>query len=205
MCTYTDAEWVRLLKEEPRSAEVERCLWEELYRFCWCQMRNRDFDEQLATDCAVDAYRRIVRSIGSFRFECSFRSWCRIIAANCANTIGGREGKRRGREEPLPETEAEEPAAPDDASELRADADTILARLRPCLNALPKRQRQVIELLYLTRDENGEFVEQPREAVAAQLGINAGAVAVAAFHARVALQRCLRSLGYESADDILFL
>lgn len=205
MCTYTDAEWVRLLKEEPRSAEVERCLWEELYRFCWCQMRNRDFDEQLAIDCAVDAYRRIVRSVGSYRFECSFRSWCLIIAANCANTIAKKEGKRRSREEPLPETEAEEPAAPDDTSALRADADTILARLRPCLNALPKRQREVIELLYLTRDENGAFVEQSREAVAAQLGITVGAVAVAAFHARVALQRCLRSLSYESADDILLL
>ncbi|GIK72595.1 MAG: hypothetical protein BroJett021_15830 [Chloroflexota bacterium] len=205
MCTYTDAEWVSLLKEEPLSAEVERCLWEELYRFCWRQMRRRDLDEQLATDCAVDAYRRIVRNIGSFRFECSFRSWCRIIAANCANTIGGKEGRRRSREEPFPELEAEEPAAPDGASALRADADTILARLRPCLNALPRRQRQVIELLYLSRDNTGEFVEQSREAVAAQLGITVGAVTVAAFHARVALQRCLKSSGYGSADDILLL
>lgn len=205
MCTYTDAEWVRLLKEEPRSAEVERCLWEELYRFCWFQMRRRDFDEQLATDCAVDAYRRIVHNIGSFRFECSFRSWCRVIAAHCANTIGGKEGRRRDREEPLPELETEEPVAPDDTSTLRADADMILQRLRPCLNALPRRQRQVIELLYLTRDDNGDFVEQSREAVAAQLGIKVGAVTVAAFHARAALRQCLEASGYPGSDDILYL
>lgn len=81
----------------------------------------------------------------------------------------------------------------------------VLRRLWPCLQKLPKRQREVIFLRYLTVSANGEFVEQTLEQVAITLDITKEAVAVAAAHARNRLRDCLHSLGYEGPDDILAL
>ena len=205
MCNYTDIEWVHLLKNDPRPAEVDRCLWEEVYRFCWFQVRSLGFDEQLATDCAVDAFTRIVSHISSFRFECSFRAWWRVIAANRVKTLGERAGRRTRREASFPEDEADEPGEAASFTDLLAPPATILQRLRPCLEALRQRHRQVIELRYLVQNTAGEFVEQTVEAVAAQLNLTPGNVAVIAARARAALRQCLEAREFLDADDVLRL
>lgn len=205
MCNYTDAEWIRLLKQTPRPAAVETCLWEEVYKFCWFQMRKAGFDEQLATDCAVDVFRRVVKNVDTFRLECSFRTWWRKIATHSVITFINRAGKRLQREEPLPDFEEIKHSQPDSFTNLAADAAVILQRMWPCLQKLPKRQREVTFMRYLTVDANGAFVEQTPEEIATKLGITREAVAVAAAHARARLRQCLEALGYGRPDDILAL
>lgn len=205
MCNYTDAEWIRLLKQTPRPAAVDTCLWEEIYKFCWFQVRRAGFDEQLAADCAVESFHRVVKGADTFRLESSFRTWWRVIASNVVRTHLERGRKRGRREEPLPDFEEIKHSQPDDFTNLAADAAVILQRMWPCLQKLPKRQREVTFLRYLTMDADGEFAEQTPEEIATKLGITREAVAVAAAHARARLRQCLEALGYGGPDDILAL
>jgi RNA polymerase sigma factor (sigma-70 family) len=205
MCNYTDAEWIRLLKQTPRAADVDVCLWEDFYKFCWFQVRKAGFDEQLATDCAVETFHRVVKGAASFRLESSFRTWWRVIASNVVRTHLERARKRERREEPLPEIEDIKYSQLDNFTNLAAGTTVILQRLWPCLQKLPKRQREVIFLRYLTVDADGELSEQSPEDIAGTLGITKAAVAVASAHARSRLRLCLESLGYDGPDDILAL
>lgn len=203
MCGFTDAEWVRLLKQEPRAAEAEKCLWEDIYKYCWYELRKKGFDDgELIEDCAVDVFERTVNNVTTFRFESSFRTWWRVIASKRILTLIQRELRRRRREQPLPDSEDLDFSTSDTFTAVTAEQRVVLQRLQPCLEQLGKRQRQVIELRFLTPNGEGRLVEQSVDAVAAQLQITNGAVATASHNACANLRKCLEANGYFEPDDI---
>jgi RNA polymerase sigma factor (sigma-70 family) len=206
MCSYPDVEWVHLLKQEPPDEAALVCVWHDIYRFCYDQMLGYGLDEDAALDAAHETLRRLLRSLalasGGFRFECSLRTYWRTIAARCVKTIVTKEIRRQRRGVLL--SQLEEIEQPDGVAfvDLRAGQELILQRLKPCLERLPKRQRSVIILRYLTRNEHGEFEENSLEQVAEVLEITRGAVAVASAHARASLRLCLEAHEFHSSSDI---
>jgi RNA polymerase sigma factor (sigma-70 family) len=205
-CSYTDVEWVHLLKHEPPDPTALTCAWQDICRFCYDQMASYRLDGQPALDAAHETLRRLLRSLhqpDGFRFECSLRSFWRTIAARCVKTIVTKEMKRQHQQVLISTLGEVEPSIGDSFTDLSAGQELILRRLQPCLDELPKRQRDVINLRYLTRDEHGDFVENSPETVATLLGIARTAVNMAASHAREALRRCLEARGYRTAGEIL--
>lgn len=84
------------------------------------------------------------------------------------------------------------------------DDNDIINGLQPCLNELSKRERTIIELLYLTEHPIGskEFGMSAGE-VAERLDISRNQVNVRASDARNKLLRCLERQGFNRINDFL--
>ncbi len=144
-------------------------------------------NEHDARDAVQDAYLRAYRSIPRFRGDAAFSTWLHRIVANCAATQLA--GCDRRQHQPLDTvTPADtEPAFverrhdhdPEACSAQVADRD----RLTAALSALPDRLRAVVVL----RD----IYDLPHEAIAAELGITAGAAKVRLHRARRQLRERL--------------
>lgn len=191
MTDRTDQEWIRQLKQEDPEAIED--LWMLLYTLaaklsgqrCWDDAMTQ---EALAQEAALQAYQRITkRGIYQFRFESSFRSFCwRII---------GNEIWRLLKKQAQPYAELDEEAIPQSCTHTLTNPDAIWEKLRPCLDHLSAREREVIDLLY------GQ--EHPPEKVAESLAISRNYVNVLAHRARQQMRDCLQAHGYQTADDLL--
>jgi RNA polymerase sigma factor (sigma-70 family) len=184
----TDQIWVRELKQEDQKAITD--LWEKLFLWGLTLTRKYNQTEDIGRDSAVAAYWRIMeRGIYQYKFQGPFLGFCRRVLVNEVN--------RRMKEEPYvadiddlavqhPSTKITDPVA---------DANTILARLQPCLDELKEREREIITLLYMQ--------DLTPETVAETLGISRQNTNVIAFRSRKKLQDCLRSQGYTDSLEVL--
>lgn len=135
----------------------------------------------LAQDLAQETFLQAYRSRSSYdpaRADCL--DWVLGIARN-VSAYAARRQSARSRKRTLLESMAEQ-AWRDRARE--AEEDTRLEALRRCLETLTERSRRIVELLY----ESGCTVAE----TARWMGMEVGAVKVAAYRARQALLECIR-------------
>ena len=131
-------------------------------------------DEDLADDCAQEAWIRIFRAIGTFRGEARFSTWIHRIAVNAAlQTVRGPQA-RRSRELPISEDLAVEPKAGD---------PLLRRRLERALDALPDGMRRVIIL----HDVEGYTHEE----IGNVLGVTSGTSKSQLFKARAKMRELL--------------
>jgi RNA polymerase sigma-70 factor (ECF subfamily) len=190
---YSDHEWIRRLKEnDPEAVEA---LWAELFKTAVSYARFRGIDEDLARDATVEAYLRIKnKGIYKFTFKGSLRGYCyRILAREIIRLVN--KASRELLTEEFGSKPSTDPGTEDAPS--RSSLDLVRQRIRECLDELPSREREIIELLY--------FAGLSPEQVAEQLGITRNYVNVLAHRARKKLKDCLESAGFYTPGDVLGL
>ncbi len=188
MKELTDQEWTRRLKQD--NSDALYALWEMLFTDADNLARRRHQHDDIGHDAATAAYERIRRrGVYQFRFECSFRGYCRTIVSN--------EIYRLMSKRSLPTVELnEEIVGEQDVPSPPANPKRVRALLQPCLDRLGLREQEVIELRY--------YKGQSPAGVAERLGIKRNYVNVIAKRARDKLLRCLKEKGYHSSADVSF-
>ncbi|MBR2822063.1 MAG: RNA polymerase sigma factor [Clostridia bacterium] len=160
---------------------VESLIW----RVCWHYTGHRES----ASDCAQEAILKIWRSLGTFRFDCAFESWCYRIAANSALDFLRKEKRQEALPlEPLTD-EGFDPPDPAPGTEEQILKKEEQARLRAALAQLPEEQR---DALVLTQLEGRSYEE-----AAEMLQVSEGTVKSRVNRARLRL-RDLLAEGNES-------
>lgn len=192
----SDQELIRGIKQN--DPETRQILWEWLYTLANSKKyQESDRTRDAAGDAAVAAYRRIVtRGVYQFAFKVPFKWYCAKIFANEANRalkrkhiqiipIGIDEGITFVDENQNVEEQA------------TAASQHIQKRLEPCMQALPLREREIIELLY--------YKGKSPAGAADILRIQRGNLNVIAHRARKRLQRCLQRAGFASVAEVISL
>lgn len=192
MTERSDQEWVRQLKQEDPQAIQD--LWILVFTVASSEARYRyrgADPEDMAHQAAINAYQKLRRSgIHSFRFDCSFRWFCKVVVIRELYRLMGKNQQDTA--------ELDEGAVgADGVPRVLADAERIRARLQSCIDELPDRKQQVIKLLY------GE--DKSPQTVAELLGIERNNVNKLAHDARIKLRECLGRQGFDSSDDVLTL
>jgi len=154
-----------------------------------CKMAGNPQD---AEDLAQEVFVRAYQSLGSFRSECSFRTWLFRIATNlCVDAY------RRRKRLPAGMVSLDEPISGHDGEvrreipDFRSDPQRILeakeleSRIQRALDALPEKLRAVV----LLHDIEGLPYEEIAEIVRCPLGT----VKSRLFNARMRLRERLRS------------
>ena len=150
-----------------------------IWRVCWHYTGNRES----ASDCAQETILKIWRSLASFRFDCSFESWCYRIAASCSLDFLRKEKRERAIPlEPLKE-EGFDPPDPAPGTEEQALKKEEHARVRAAIADLPREQ---MDALVLTQLEGKSYEE-----AAHMLGISEGTVKSRVNRARSRLREML--------------
>ena len=133
-----------------------------------------------AQDLTQQTFLQLHRARLDFRADTRLRPWIMTIALNLARD----QLRRRGRRVETP-IDAEALAAPEPA--LPSDTADVRRQVRRALEALPREQREVIELHW--------FEELPFHEIASILGVSAGAARVRAHRGYVSLRKELGEYG----------
>lgn len=176
----TDQELARRARSGDADAFVAlyRRYAREVYGYLLRQLGNA----QDAEDVTSEAFLRLVRGLGDYRGQSSFRTWMYVVARNCLRDHW-RHQTRRPATEALPEDRAASEWMPVGARpEVTALGRAVLARL-------PDRYRRVLEL----RVMDGRSVRDTAEA----MSISEGNVKVLQHRA---LKRAAR-IAAELADE----
>jgi RNA polymerase sigma factor (sigma-70 family) len=183
----SDQEWIRALKA--RDPEAVEDLWALLFNYGSYYAYHYGVSEDVGRDGAVAAYQRILkRGLQQYAFRCTFKGYCRVIAANEVRRLLDPQEK-----DPVELNEEivgnEPPSLP------RASSSSVLRRLQPCFEQLKAQEEKVITLRY--------FQEANPDQVARHLGITRNYVNVIAYRARRKLRDCLKRRGYKTVADVL--
>lgn len=187
----TDQAWIRQLKQNDEACVAD--LWQMVFRFAVQAARKQRASDDMAHDAAIVAYNRIrQRGVNQYKYNCPFPGYCRVIVVN--------ELLRLYRKQPpvtaqLSETIEEVVGQSDTIAPI--DKEQVQARLQPCLDQLPKKLGQVVDLLYMK--------EKEPEQVAETLGIRRNYVNQLAFRARKLLKQCLEGHGFATVGDLFSL
>ncbi|MCA9950032.1 MAG: sigma-70 family RNA polymerase sigma factor [Anaerolineales bacterium] len=189
----SDQALIRAIKQD--DAEACEIVWEWVYTLANSRKyQESDRTRDAAKDAAVAAYRRIVtRGVYKFAYKSPFKWYCAKIFVNEAN----RALKRKGLQ--IVDVDITEGVTVIDENQDVEDQATAVSqqiqkRLEPCLQALPLREREIIELLYL---------EDKSPAVAAEIfKISRNNINVIAHRARKKLQHCLQLAGFATAAEV---
>lgn len=123
-----------------------------------------------ADEAAQETFLRAYRSLSGFRGDSRLRTWLIRITVNVSRTLGAARERTTGMDEVVDAADDRETA---EAAAGRAEA---AARVRSAVEALPPRQREVVQLKV--------FSDMTYDDVASAMGLTAGAVK-AHFHQAV--------------------
>jgi RNA polymerase sigma-70 factor, ECF subfamily len=155
---------------------------QRLLRFAESMVPSRAVAEEVVQDTWVG----VVRGIDRFEGRSSVKTWLFNILANRARTTGAREARTVPVGDPLEGRFASsgawsQPPEPwSDAVDSRLAAETVAARLKECLPALPPGQRQVLVLHDIEGLDSAEVCDL--------LGISSGNQRVLLHRARAQLR-----------------
>jgi RNA polymerase sigma-70 factor (ECF subfamily) len=163
----SDEELVSRLRagDEDALSQLYRRYVAPIYRFVFAQVR----EVADAEDLTSETFAKMMRGIGAFRGEASFKNWLYQIARNSVRNHRRSSAYRRVLPIDYDMTVADVPEA--------AGNDEAAARVLAVLRPLPPRYRQILELRFL----RGWTVEQ----AAAAMGVTVG-------NAKVLQHRALR-------------
>ena len=137
-------------------------------------------DGFLAADAAQEAMIKIYRSLGSFRFESSFRSWIFRITVNACKDMLRKQKDEITLDDSAERIISDESGSPERALDAKETKQTIIDAIR----SLDDEHRNVIIL----RELNGQTYEE----IARTLDISVGTVKSRIFRARTRLKEILR-------------
>lgn len=161
-----------------------RRLYERYAPRVFAVVRRIAGDDDLAHDCAQDAWIRAFRALPTFRGDARFGTWIHRIAVNAALQAVRSRDRRAEAASPVPETLA----AP------AAEHDPLLAqRLEAALDRVPAGMRQVLVL--------HDVEEYTHEEIAGLLGISPGTSKSQLFKARARMRQILRSSSGDPNQD----
>jgi RNA polymerase sigma-70 factor (ECF subfamily) len=137
-----------------------------------------------AQDLVQQTFLQLHRARGDFRADMRVRPWIMTIAMNLARDLLRRRGRR-------PEVEVEEDAlpAPSAIASQQVESKDVGRRVREALAALPREQREVIELHW--------FEQLSFQEIAAIVGATSGAARVRAHRGYTTLRARLEGEGVE--------
>lgn len=164
--------------------DAVRALYERYAPRVYAVARRIAGDDDLAQDCAQEAWIRAIRALPSFRGDARFSTWLHRIAVNAALQGMRKMERRGGREVPVVE------ALP--AAQERGDA-LLDRRLERCLARLPDGMRRVLVLHDVegyTHEEIGELMD-----------IRSGTSKSQLFKARARMRDLLRAPSAPEADE----
>jgi RNA polymerase sigma-70 factor, ECF subfamily len=121
-----------------------------VYRLLWCELRDADAAATLTQECFL----RVYRSRGSFRGECSVRTWLMRVALNLArdHQRSRRQGfwrKLFSASSPEPDALASTIATSLPSPERMLIAKQELQRVMQTVSGLPERQRAAFLLRFV--------------------------------------------------------
>ncbi len=183
-----DQAWFRHIKQGNEEAVGQ--LWQYLYRLSLTLAYDWQKDDGFAYEIAAAAYDRIMKKgIHQYKGQARFSSYCKTILVNMLNSTLRKESR-------FEEIEGKEIQIED--GESQAEVTVVRNRLQVCIDALPEKEKQVIERLY--------FEDKKPEIVAEEIGhITRNYLQVLAWRARNALRQCLEKNGFKTTDDVLSL
>lgn len=129
-------------------------------------------ERPLAEDLTQEAFMRVLRAIGQYRYPQPFKPWLYAIATNLARDHYKRAETRAAR--PLPEDDL---LADDEPLEDVQSADEEAQRVVRALQSLPAHQRETVVLRYyqgLSMAEIAEALAIPVGTVKSRLSIGLG-------------------------------
>ncbi len=172
---------VRAGEGDPLAA---RTLYERYAPRVYAVVRRIAGDDEVAADCAQEAWIRAFRALPAFRGDARFSTWIHRIAVNAAlQSLRKMKGRSRMEEE-LPEVV---PVAPTTRDVLLQD------RLEEALDRVPEGMRRVLVLHDVegyTHEEIGEL-----------LGINPGTSKSQLFKARAKMRELLSPTALADAGE----
>lgn len=193
---WTDAEWIRQLKQEDEQAL--QALWELLYRTSVKLARRYNCSEQEATDAACSAYDKVLkRGLSQFRFNSKFSTFCYTIVVREMLKGAKKLSQREKREVSVEGNPHLEHILSMSERSPVANIATVRARLEQCLQRLKGIELQIVNHIYRA----GQTPQQ----VAEELQLTRNNVNVIAHRARLKLRQCLVSFGYHTASEVLSL
>jgi RNA polymerase sigma-70 factor (ECF subfamily) len=164
-------------------ARAIRELYDRYEALVFTAVRRIAGDDDLACDCAQEAWVRAIRGLSSFRAESRFSTWLHRIAVNTA-IQSDRQTTRRARRD-SEYSEIEIAALNGDgpiAGEPRADA-LLERRLENAMARLPEGMRRVLVL--------HDVEEYTHEEIGELLGVTAGTSKSQLFKARARMREIL--------------
>jgi RNA polymerase sigma-70 factor (ECF subfamily) len=138
--------------------------------FNLCYRLLGDYDD--ADDCAQEVFIKVFRSLESFRFESSFKTWLYRVAANtCKNRLRSLEYRLGLKRVRLDMTEDENQKAPEIANHTQSPSTAFKRKeigrlIQEAIGKLPTDQRLVVVL----RDMEGRSYEEIIEITGLRLG-----------------------------------
>lgn len=156
--------------------------------FNLCYRLLGDYDD--ADDCAQEVFIKVHRSLGSFRFESSFKTWLyRVTANTCKNRLRSLEHRFGLKKVRLNMGEENGYNAPEIANHSQSPASALKQKeigrlIREAVARLPADQRMVVVL----RDMEGRTYEEIVEITGLRLGTLKSKLSRARLKLRAALE-----------------
>lgn len=164
-------------------AQAIRELYDRYEALVFTAVRRIAGDDDLACDCAQEAWVRAIRGLSSFRAESRFSTWLHRIAVNTAIQADRQTTRRARRDSEYSETET---VALNGKGPVAAEPhlDALLERrLERAMARLPEGMRRVLVL--------HDIEEYTHEEIGEVLGVTAGTSKSQLFKARARMREIL--------------
>lgn len=198
-CNYPDAAWKSLLRA--RNPDALACIWTKVNQWCYTAVKRYCDDENIAIVAAMASFEKILQRYEQYKLQGAFYSWCRVI---CVHDVLDKCKRRNKLRDQIDYDALEEPGSDELDPARTVDDDISLEGLQPCLDELKANERQVIDLLYLTKrsSDEEEYGMDPSE-VAITMKITQNHTNIIAWRARKKLLLCLKRRGFNNLNDFL--
>ncbi|MDZ7779106.1 MAG: RNA polymerase sigma factor [Gemmatimonadota bacterium] len=178
----TDSDHQLLARASEGDARAIRTLYDRFSPRVYAVVRRIAGDDDLAQDCAQEAWIRAIRALPTFRGDARFSTWLHRIAVNAAL-----QALRKTRTRSKRETPTEEGSRTTDIPVAPSHGDTLLQqRLSTALDELPDGMRRVLIL----HDVEGYTHDE----IADVLGVTPGTSKSQLSKARAKMRRMLSRL-----------
>jgi RNA polymerase sigma-70 factor (ECF subfamily) len=148
----------------------ELVLLHKRFVFNLCYRLLGDYDD--ADDCAQEVFIKVHRSLKSFKFESSFKTWLyRVTANTCKTKLNSLEYRLRRRRSRLDAVDEDDPKRVDIINNKKSPDDELRRKeigrmIQRAVNKLPSEQKMIVVL----RDIEGRSYEEIMEILGCKMG-----------------------------------
>lgn len=184
----SDSEWVEGIRS--KDPETLADLWKQIRSWVKAKLKGELKKNDYIDEATDAAYWQIIdRGVGNYRFNGRFLHFCQVISIRKALAVARKEN-RKPPQHPIDDLSIGEQMDMDPL----ANASQIYKRLKPCLDLLKPRDRDILlQISYLG--------EEP-QVLADKYGITRTYVNKISFDTRRKVRKCLQDRGYTDRGDI---
>lgn len=160
----------RLVLEGNRRAFDELVLLHKRFVFNLCYRLLGDYDD--ADDCAQEVFVKVFRSLKSFKFESSFKTWLyRVTTNTCKTKLNSLEYRLRKRKTRLDIADEDDPKHVEIINGKQSPEDALKRKeigqmIQEAVDKLPAEQKLIVVL----RDMEGRSYEEIMEIMGCKMG-----------------------------------